>query len=259
MSALLFLQAMPVWATVGTEIALKSGKVQEGEKVHVTSEITGGQEVTNGKIRIYYDASKLILTADSAGDALSGALCEINDSLTGNKEAGELVAAFASTTPLKEDGNLLNMTFQLAEGVKAGDTADIQVNIEELAGDGGSITHNQTHTVSLLVETKEGDLNPDEENKNPDEDQENPNGDHNDPEGDHNNPNGDNNQLGKDNYNSSQSDDKGKHTVNNSGSNTTNSKPPKTGDDTNILLPFLGTGLAVIVAGVVFIMKKEIR
>ena len=122
MSALLFVQAMPVWAAGETEIALNPGKAQEGGQVQVAGEITDGREVTNGKIRIHYDASKLTLTADSAGGALSGALCEVNDCLTGNKEEGEIVAAFASSSPLTEDGSLLDMTFQLADGVKAGDT-----------------------------------------------------------------------------------------------------------------------------------------
>ena len=100
MSALLFVQAMPVWAAGGTEIALNPGKAQEGSQVQVNCEITDAQEVTNGKIRIHYDASKLVLTADSVGGALSGALCEINDCLTGNKDEGEIVAAFASSASL---------------------------------------------------------------------------------------------------------------------------------------------------------------
>lgn len=138
MSALLFVQAMPVWAAGGAEIALNTGKAQEGSQVQVACEITNAQEVTNGKIRIHYDASKLVLTADSAGGALSGALCEVNDCLTGNKDEGEIVAAFASSTSLAEDGSLLDLTFQLADGVKAGDTADIQVDVEELAGENGN-------------------------------------------------------------------------------------------------------------------------
>ena len=35
MSALLFVQAMPVWAAGGTEIALNPGKAQEGSQVQV--------------------------------------------------------------------------------------------------------------------------------------------------------------------------------------------------------------------------------
>ncbi len=59
MSALLFVQAMPVWAAGETEIALNPGKAQEGGQVQVACEITDGREVTNGKIRIHYDASKI--------------------------------------------------------------------------------------------------------------------------------------------------------------------------------------------------------
>lgn len=177
MSALLFVQAMPVWAAGGTEIALNPGKAQEGSQVQVNCEIADAQEVTNGKIRIHYDASKLVLTADSVGGALSGALCEINDCLTGNKDEGEIVAAFASSASLSEDGSLIEMTFQLAEGVKAYDTADIRVDIEELAGDSGNIGHNETHTASITVEAKG-------ENPTPGGDGNKPGGDEQDPGGD---------------------------------------------------------------------------
>lgn len=235
MSALLFVQAMPVWAAGGTEIALNPGKAQEGSQVQVNCEITDAQEVTNGKIRIHYDASKLVLTADSAGGALSGALCEINDCLTGNKDEGEIVAAFASSAPLSEDGSLLDMTFQLAEGVKAGDTADIRVDIEELAGDSGNIGHNETHTASITVEAK----------------------------GENPNPGGDGSQGGDKNDGTGGSGNKGTTPTTTpakkSGSGTTTSKSAKTGDDTDILLPVLGVGAAVIVIAASVIAKKKRR
>ena len=43
MSALLFVQAMPVWAAGETEIALNPGKAQEGGQVQVACEITDGR------------------------------------------------------------------------------------------------------------------------------------------------------------------------------------------------------------------------
>ncbi len=233
MSALLFVQAMPVWAAGETEIALNPGKAQEGGQVQVACEITDGREVTNGKIRIHYDASKLTLTADSAGGALSGALCEVNDCLTGNKEEGEIVAAFASSSPLTEDGSLLDMTFQLADGVKAGDTADIQVDIEELAGDSGDIGHNETHAAAITVEAK---------GENPD-----PGGDDKDPSGDDNkNPGGDDNKTPGGDKNDGTDGDGNKGTTptptpakNKKSGTTTTSKSAKTGDDTNMVFPLL--------------------
>lgn len=257
MSALLFVQAMPVWAAGGTEIALNPGKAQEGSQVQVNCEITDAQEVTNGKIRIHYDASKLVLTADSAGGALSGALCEINDCLTGNKDEGEIVAAFASSAPLSEDGSLIDMTFQLAEGVKAGDAADIRVDIEELAGDSGNIGHNETHTASITVEAKG-------ENPNPGGDDNKPGGDDQDPGGDDTeNPGGDGSQGGDKNDGTGGSGNKGTTPTTTpakkSGSGTTTSKSAKTGDDTDILLPVLGAGAAVIVIAASVIAKKKRR
>ncbi len=246
MSALLFVQAMPVWAAGGTEIALNPGKAQEGSQVQVACEITNAQEVTNGKIRIHYDASKLVLTADSAGGALSGALCEVNDCLTGNKEEGEIVAAFASSTPLAEDGSLLDMTFQLADGVKAGDTADIQVDIEELAGDSGNIGNNETHTASITVEAKG-------ENPNPGGDDHKPGGD------DNKNPGGDDGSQGSDKNdgNGNKGTTPATTPAKKSGKSTTTSKSAKTGDDTNILFPVLGVGAAAVVIAAVAAKKKK--
>ncbi len=246
MSALLFVQAMPVWAAGGTEIALNPGKAQEGSQVQVACEITNAQEVTNGKIRIHYDASKLVLTADSAGGALSGALCEVNDCLTGNKEEGEIVAAFASSTPLAEDGSLLDMTFQLADGVKAGDTADIQVDIEELAGDSGNIGNNEMHTASITVEAKG-------ENPNPGGDDHKPGGD------DNKNPGGDDGSQGSDKNdgNGNKGTTPATTPAKKSGNSTTTSKSAKTGDDTNILFPVLGVGAAAVVIAAVAAKKKK--
>ena len=246
MSALLFVQAMPVWAAGGTEIALNPGKAQEGSQVQVACEITNAQEVTNGKIRIHYDASKLVLTADSAGGALSGALCEVNDCLTGNKEEGEIVAAFASSTPLAEDGSLLDMTFQLADGVKAGDTADIQVDIEELAGDSGNIGNNETHTASITVEAKG-------ENPNPGGDDHKPGGD------DNKNPGGDDGSQGSDKNdgNGNKGTTPATTPAKKSGNSTTTSKSAKTGADTNILFPVLGVGAAAVVIAAVAAKKKK--
>ena len=253
MSALLFVQAMPVWAAGGTEIALNPGKAQEGSQVQVACEITNAQEVTNGKIRIHYDASKLVLTADSAGGALSGALCEVNDCLTGNKGEGEIVAAFASSTPLAEDGSLLDMTFRLADGVKAGDTADIQVDIEELAGDSGNIGNNETHTAYITVEAKGEDPNPGgDDNK--------PGGDDNKPgEDDNKNPGGDDGGQGddKNDGNGNKGTTPTKSPAKKSGNGTTTSKSAKTGDDTNILFPVLGVGAAAVVIAAVAAAKKK--
>lgn len=244
MSALLFVQAMPVWAAGETEIALNPGKAQEGGQVQVACEITDGREVTNGKIRIHYDASKLTLTADSAGGALSGALCEVNDCLTGNKEEGEIVAAFASSSPLTEDGSLLDMTFQLADGVKAGDTADIQVDIEELAGDSGDIGHNETHAAAITVEAK---------GENP-----GPGGD------DNKNPGGDDNKTPGGDKNDGTDGDGNKGTTptptpakNKKSGTTTTSKSAKTDDDTNMVFPLLGAGAAVAVIAAVVAAKKK--
>lgn len=137
---LLLLWSLPVRAAGTTEIVLKAGSVKEGDtQIQVSCELEGGQEVTSGKLRFRYDSSRLTLTGSSVGDALQGSLCEINDPLTGNKEGGEIVASFASAKPLVSDGSLVNLTFLLAENLKAGDSIEITVVAEQLAGDSGSI------------------------------------------------------------------------------------------------------------------------
>ena len=49
------------------------------------------------------------------------------------------MASFASAKPLVSDGSLVNLTFLLAENLKAGDSIEITVVAEQLAGDSGSI------------------------------------------------------------------------------------------------------------------------
>lgn len=165
-SSLVLLNASPVLAAEGTEITLQADCAEEGgSQIQLACQITGGGNVTNGKLRIRYDSSKVSLTASSAGSVLSGALCEINDCLTGNKPEGEIVAAFASSGSLYDEGNLMDMTFQVSQEVKAGDTLDFSVDPEELSGDNGDIS---LEPCSFTVTVKEKGVNtPPEPDKKP--------------------------------------------------------------------------------------------
>lgn len=166
-SSLVLLHASPVLAAEGTEIILQADRAEEGgDQIQVACQIAGGRYVTNGKLRIRYDSSKVSLTADSAGDGLAGALCEINDCLTGNKPEGEIVAAFASSSSIYDEGNLLDMTFQVSQEVKAGDTLEFSVDPEELSGDNGEISL-EPCSITVTVKEKE-DNTPPEPDKRPD-------------------------------------------------------------------------------------------
>lgn len=165
-SLLVLLYASSVLAAEGTEITLQAECAEEGGgQIQLACQITGSGNVTNGKLRIRYDSSKVSLTASSAGSVLSGALCEINDCLTGNKPEGEIVAAFASSGSIYDEGTLVDMTFQVSREIKAGDTIDFSVDPEELSGDKGDIS---LEPCSFMVTVKEkGDNTPPEPEKEP--------------------------------------------------------------------------------------------
>lgn len=92
----------------------------------VVLKLSGSESVSNGKIRISYDASQLSLKTDEAGDLLKDSAVVINDCLEGNKDEGEIVLVFASSGTIDASGTLLTMTFD----VKAEDGSTIQITPE---------------------------------------------------------------------------------------------------------------------------------
>ena len=126
-------------------------KVQDYKKEDKTLQVNcmmeNGEDVTNGKLRVYYEAEKITLVSDETGEALSEGLLEVNDCLTGNKEEGEMVLAFASAQTVAADGSLLDMEFELKEGVKEGDKITFEVKAEKLAGDQGD---HETSTPKII-------------------------------------------------------------------------------------------------------------
>ncbi len=132
------LQIMTVHAEEGAAISLSGSQTEEG-RLDVSCMIENAREVTNGKMRIYYDADMVTLVETKAGDALSGAMTEINDCLTGNKEEGEIVGVFASAQDIASDGSLFDMGFELKDGVEEGDEIQFEVKCEKLSGDNGDV------------------------------------------------------------------------------------------------------------------------
>lgn len=139
-SLLLLAQTMPVMAAEKQAVILKAKQNSNEKQIEVICGTEQGNEITNGKLRIFYDEDKVELISSEVGDALDGGMCEINDCLTGNKPEGELVAAFASSTNLKEEGSLLNLKFQLKSGVEKDSEVLFQVKPEKLAGEGGDVS-----------------------------------------------------------------------------------------------------------------------
>lgn len=131
--------------------------------------IENGNGVTNGKLRIYYDAEKVALMPSEAGDVLSEGMHEINDCLTGNKSEGELVLVFAAAQELPAEGSLLNMGFKLKDGVKEGDKLTFNIKAEKLSGDNGSLeteTPEIVYTVGKGQEETPGVQDPDNKDEN---------------------------------------------------------------------------------------------
>lgn len=151
LSVMFMLISVPVMASEKPELYLQAEYVQDSDKeIQVECKIKNGDSVSNGKIRVLYDADKAELKSSGAGDALEGAMCEINDCLKGNKEAGELVAAFASSEKIKKEGSVLSMKFQVKDGVKDGDKISFTLKPEKLAGESGDFTEKE---VTMKFET----------------------------------------------------------------------------------------------------------
>lgn len=192
-----------VMAAENTSVALKSDTVHEGDKeVHVTCNISGAQDITNGKLRITYNPQQMSLKANLAGAGLEGILYEINDPLTGNKKEGEIVIAFAAENNIAFGEDVSKMVFELNGEVKEGDKLEFDVKVENLSGEGGEVKAEEK-TEPVIVEAKKenqgGDPNkPGEDPNKPGENPNKPGEDPGKPGENPNNPGGNSSKPGED-------------------------------------------------------------
>lgn len=155
--AVFALQILPVRAAETAKIYMKADEYSaDAGTLKVSCVIENGDNITNGKLRFYYDSDKLTLTGTEAGDALGNAMTEINDCLTGNKEEGEIVTAFASSDNISADGTMFTMQFDLKDGVKEGDEINFEIKNEKLAGDSGDVTAEVQTSVYTVGEDMTG-------------------------------------------------------------------------------------------------------
>ena len=127
-------------------------------------------EVTNGKFRILYDSSKMKLTGTELGSPLEGAMTQINDPLTGNKEEGEVVLVFASAADLDLNGAVADMTFETS-GAFEEEGAEFSVSVEEMGADGSTVEVRDGHfTVFDDKAAEEGQEEESQEETAPDAD-----------------------------------------------------------------------------------------
>lgn len=131
---------IPAYASGNPSVALESaGMDAAGKTLWVNCNLERMDTVTNGKVRITYDGNKLKLLENQKGGALSNGMCEVNDCLTGNKEEGEIVLAFASSEELSAKGCLANMKFSVADAAADGEEVKLKIAVEKMAGEKGDI------------------------------------------------------------------------------------------------------------------------
>ena len=235
---LIILQTITVFAESNTNtLSLKLAEYnKESRSVKVYCEMQMQDKVTNGKVRITYNSKQLKLVSSEKGKALENGLCEINDCLTGNKEEGEIVAAFASADNLPEEGHLLEFSFEVDKSVKEEDSVQVELKAEKLSNDEADVP---VEAENLTFTLKDGTVeNPSEDNKKDEKET-------------------DNSSTSKTQDNKSKTQTKGSSSSNSSKSGTTSKQNPvKTGDDTKIL-PFVITGGAAFIIIVAVIVSRK--
>lgn len=256
MAAGFFCMGNGVLAAGSAEVAIKGESFQEGTDTwNVTCEIDGDTKITNGKIRVTYDSSQLKLKSSGAGSALSGAMTNINDPVSGNKEEGEIVLAFASASDLDAKGTLMELSFEVLSQVKTDDEVTVSVKTEELMGGGDAVT---VTDVPLKIAVGGAVLDPGTDSSGSDT-----------------TPDGNTQSTGSDSTDADTSagiespdttagDAGNSSTTGNvtsdssqSGDSSAGVNPVKTGDSTNIILPVAALIVALIVLIGGFVWKKK--
>ena len=267
------LQIMLVFGDNESTVLIESKKIKAQEtQVQTSCSVSGDLQATNGKFRITYNPQELVLKEASAGDALSGAMVQINDPINGNKSEGEIVFVFASAESINLKGSLLNLVFEKGSDFQKDTQAVIQVKVEELDNDGTALTAG-TQDGTITIEDENGN-NGDNNNSGKDDNSDKNNSDNNNSNNnssDKNNNNSSNNNASNSNGSNSSTQNKNQNTQGSSNQQgaqknntqtakkTTESKSStasnaKTGDTTKIA-PALVAGavslivIAVIVAG----------
>lgn len=98
-----------------------------GGQVRVTCEASQLGNITNGKLKVYYNTAQVKLVKAQPGTVLAGA----NPTLNTDKP-GQVILPFASANAFPADGIMLDMTFALQGSTKA-DALDLRVEATEMA------------------------------------------------------------------------------------------------------------------------------
>ena len=155
--AALMIQAMPVLAAETATVQMQADSYSSADRtLAVSCMLENGENVTNGKLRFHYDPEQLTLTETGNGTVMDGAMTVINDCLTGNREEGEIIVAFASANNISPDGSMVTMKFSVNESVQAGDQIPFEVSVEKLAGNNGDVNVQVTEFVYTVEDSSTG-------------------------------------------------------------------------------------------------------
>ena len=155
--AALMIQAMPVLASETATVQMQADSYSSADRtLAVSCMLENGENVTNGKLRFHYDPEQLTLTETGNGTVMDGAMTVINDCLTGNREEGEIIVAFASANNISPDGSMVTMKFSVNESVQAGDQIPFEVSVEKLAGNNGDVNVQVTEFVYTVEDSSTG-------------------------------------------------------------------------------------------------------
>lgn len=135
---IVLVHSFPAYA--GENTVLRIEAENNKGKINASCIMDGLNNVTNGKIRIKYNPAELTLTKTTVGNALTNIMTEINDSITGNKEPGEIVIAFASAEAVEQKGSIIEMEFQQGSQFQSEKDIELELSVEEFSMDGTEIS-----------------------------------------------------------------------------------------------------------------------
>ena len=234
-----------VSAAEGATVTVNGDTLQAGSDAwKVTLDISGDTKITNGKIRVTYDSSQLKLVSTEAGSMMNGVLTDINDPVSGNKSEGEAVFVFASSTEPDTNGTLFEMTFQVQDSVKDGDSVTVSAKTEELQNNNAAVSVTDVPLNAAVGRQSNNNGNNNGGNDSSTEPQTEA-------------PSGNSNTSGGSSTFGGTSSGSSSTAGTQSGSSTVTSA--KTGDNTNVLRPLIIAVIALIVliGGYVWSRKKK--
>ncbi len=103
-----------------------TGSSAAGDTLYMYLDMTGVESVSALQILVTYDDKQLTLTSAATGDALSGMMTALNDTVSGQLKMGSI-----SVSEVTPNGVILEAEFTVNSSVSAGDEISASVEIQE--------------------------------------------------------------------------------------------------------------------------------